>query len=117
VLTLTRLVVAAPNASVTIAIDWIDAAASVHQEPSGTLPVSCAVKSDMPVTPSVCAYRYAVQVVSQHFLFPGSPIFNESWASLAALQARRVRFAAWFPYARVMAAATAARLRWSRLEW
>lgn len=45
-----------------------------------------------------------MQVVSQHFLFASSPdasIYKTSWQSAAELEARRVRFATWFPYAKV----------------
>lgn len=70
-----------PNASVTVDVQWgaPSPAALFQTEPS-------------------------MQVVSQHFLFASSPnasVYANSWAAAAALGARRVRFATWFPYAKV----------------
>ena len=40
----------------------------------------------------------SIQVVSQHLLFAGSPIYAAAWATLAQLSARLVRFVPWIPY-------------------
>ena len=41
----------------------------------------------------------SLQVVSQHFLFRDSPVAAQSWATLAQLGARHMRFVPWLPYA------------------
>lgn len=68
-----------PNVTVSVTVQWGAAPASRFQtEPS-------------------------MQVVAQHFLFASSPnasIYTQSWATAAELQARRARFATWFPYAK-----------------
>jgi hypothetical protein len=72
------MAIALPNVTVGISIDW----KTISGDPVHAVP--------------------SVQVVSQHFLFRGSndSIYTQSWASLKDLEARNVRFAAWFPYAR-----------------
>ena len=57
------------------------------------------VKLDFSRQTAVVRAEPSLQVVSQHFLFRDSPVAAQSWATLAQLGARRMRFVPWLPYA------------------